>query len=156
MRKKNKFYLFDEIKEKLANFCVYQDRCHSDVEKKMREFDLIPEAKDEIIIYLIQNNFLNEERFVKSFVRGRFNQKKWGRNKIIIALKQRKIPEKLIKIGLREIEEEEYIKVMKELFEKKSEELKTETNLYKKNIKIRNYLLQKGFENELIYDLIRF
>lgn len=155
MQKKSKSFTFDEIKEKLANFCVYQDRCHWDVEKKMREYDLIPEAKDEIFIYLIQNNFLNEERFVKSFVRGRFNQKKWGRNKIKMALKQRQIPEQLIRIGFKEIDEDEYLKVLKELFVKKQEELKSETNSFKKNLKLRNYLLQKGFENELIFDLIR-
>lgn len=155
MQKKSNSFTFDEIKEKLANFCVYQDRCHWDVEKKMREYDLIPEAKDEIFIYLIQNNFLNEERFVKSFVRGRFNQKKWGRNKIKMALKQRQIPEQLIRIGFEEIDEEEYLKVLEELFAKKQEELKSETNSFKKNLKLRNYLLQKGFENELIFDLIR-
>lgn len=155
MQKKSKSFTFDEIKEKLANFCVYQDRCHWDVEKKMREYDLIPEAKDEIFIYLIQNNFLNEERFVKSFVRGRFNQKKWGRNKIKMALKQRQIPEQLIRIGFKEIDEDEYLKVLKELFVKKQEELKSETNSFKKKLKLRNFLLQKGFENELIFDLIR-
>lgn len=155
MQKKSKSYTFEEIKEKLANYCVYQDRCQWDVEKKMREFILIPEAKDEIYIYLIQNNFLNEERFVKSFVRGRFNQKKWGRNKIRMGLKQRKIPDQLIRIGLNEIDEEEYQKVLIELFDKKREELKSETNLFKRNSKIRNYLLQKGYENELIYDLLR-
>lgn len=155
MQKKSKSYTFEEIKEKLANYCVYQDRCQWDVEKKMREFILIPEAKDEIYIYLIQNNFLNEERFVKSFVRGRFNQKKWGRNKIRMGLKQRKIPDQLIRIGLNEIDEEEYQKVLIELFDKKREELKFETNLFKRNSKIRNYLLQKGYENELIYDLLR-
>lgn len=155
MQKKSNSFTFDEIKEKLANFCVYQDRCHWDVEKKMREYDLIPEAKDEIFIYLIQNNFLNEERFVKSFVRGRFNQKKWGRNKIKMALKQRQIPEQLIRIGFKEIDEDEYLKVLKELFVKKQEELKSETNSFKKKQKLRNYLLQKGFENELIFDLMR-
>lgn len=155
MQKKSNSFTFDEIKEKLANFCVYQDRCHWDVEKKMREYDLIPEAKDEIFIYLIQNNFLNEERFVKSFVRGRFNQKKWGRNKIKMALKQRQIPEQLIRIGFKEIDEDEYLKVLKELFVKKQEELKSETNSFKKKLKLRNYLLQKGFENELIFDLMR-
>ena len=155
MQKKSNSFTFDEIKEKLANFCVYQDRCHWDVEKKMREYDLIPEAKDEIFIYLIQNNFLNEERFVKSFVRGRFNQKKWGRNKIKMALTQRQIPEQLIRIGFEEIDEDEYLKVLKELFVKKQEELKSETNSFKKKLKLRNYLLQKGFENELIFDLMR-
>lgn len=155
MWEKSKSFTFDEIKEKLANYCVYQDRCHWDVEKKMREFVLIPEAKDEILIYLIQNNFLNEERFVKSFVRGRFNQKKWGRNKIRMALRQRKIPDNLIAIGFKEIDEDEYLEVLKELFEKKQAELSSERDSFKRKGKIRNYLMQRGFENELIYDLFR-
>ena len=110
---------------------------------------------DEIIIYLIQNNFLNEERFVKSFVRGRFNQKKWGRIKIRVELKRRKIPSKLIEEGLKEIDDEVYMEVLNGLFEKKQDSLKSERESFKKMSKIRNFLLQKGYESELIYDLLR-
>lgn len=142
-----------EIKEKLANYCAYQDRCHWEVEQKMREFNLIPEAQDEILIYLIQNDFLNEERFAKSFARGKFYQKNWGRNKIRIELKKRKIPAKLIETGLKEINENDYSKTLSQLFEKKKEALKSERESFKKKTKIRNYLLQKGYEFELINDL---
>ena len=72
-----KLFPFQEIKQKLVNYCVYQDRCHAEVEQKMKEFVLIPEAKEEIILYLIKENYLNEERFAKSFTRGKFYIKKW-------------------------------------------------------------------------------
>ena len=143
----------DEIREKLAKYCVYQDRCHWEVETKFHEFNLIPEAKDEIFIYLIQHNFLNEERFVKSYVNGKFHQKKWGRIKIRMELKKRKIPVKLIENGLNEIEEEEYISTLHHWFERKKSELKSEKNHFVRKAKIRRFLLQKGFENELIMDL---
>ena len=149
----NKSFTIAEIKEKLANYCAYQDRCHWEVEQKMREFNLISEAQDEILIYLIQNDFLNEERFAKSFARGKFYQKNWGKNKIRIELKKRKIPTKLIETGLKEINENDYSKTLSQLFEKKKEALKSERESFRKKTKIRNYLLQKGYEFELINDL---
>lgn len=144
-----------EIREKLAKYCAYQDRCHWEVENKMREFNLIPEAHEEILIYLIQNDFLNEERFARSFVRGKFNQKNWGRIKIRVELKKRKIPAKMIESALLEIDEEDYLKTLQNLFEKKKESLKNERESFKKKAKIRNYLLQKGFESEIMADLLR-
>lgn len=148
-------YTFEEIKEKLAKYCAYQDRCHWEVERKMKEFLLIPEAKDLILIYLIENKFLNEERFAKSFARGKFNQKKWGRNKIRMELRKRNIPSNLIEIGMKEIDDEIYAEVLKELFDKKKESLNSERDSFKKKAKIRNYLVQKGYESELIYELLR-
>lgn len=148
-------FTVDEIRDKLAKYCAYQDRCHWEVENKMREFNLIPEAHEEIMIYLIQNDFLNEERFARSFVRGKFNQKNWGRIKIRSELKKRKIPSKLIDSALLEIDEEDYLKTLENLFEKKKNNLKSERESFKKKAKIRNYLLQKGFESEIITDLFR-
>lgn len=150
-----KRFTISEIRDKLAKYCAYQDRCHWEVENKMVEFNLIPEAKDEILIYLIQHNFLNEERFAKSFARGKFNQKNWGRIKIRMELKKRKIPAKMIESALREINEEDYLKTLQNLFEKKKSSLKNECESFKKKAKIRNYLLQKGFESEIIADLMR-
>lgn len=148
-------FTVNEIRDKLAKYCAYQDRCHWEVENKMAEFNLIPEANDEIMIYLIQNDFLNEERFARSFVRGKFNQKNWGRIKIRSELKKRKIPSKLIDSALLEIDEEDYLKTLENLFEKKKNNLKSERESFKKKAKIRNYLLQKGFESEIIADLFR-
>lgn len=139
-----------EIRDKLAKYCAYQDRCHWEVENKLNEFNLIPEAKDEIIIYLIQNNFLNEERFAKNFARGKFNQKNWGKIKIRSELKKRKIPSKLIESALKEIDVDEYFSKLEGLLEKKKESLRAERESFKKKTKIRNYLLQKGYESDLI------
>lgn len=139
-----------EIRDKLAKYCAYQDRCHWEVENKLNEFNLIPEAKDEIIIYLIQNNFLNEERFAKNFARGKFNQKNWGKIKIRSELKKRKIPSKLIESALKEIDVDEYFSKLEGLLEKKKESLRDERESFKKKTKIRNYLLQKGYESDLI------
>src|SRR5690606_12894930 len=105
-------YTINEIRDKLAKYCAYQDRCHWEVENKMREFNLIREAHEEILIYLIQNDFLNEERVARSFVRGKFNQKNWGRIKISVELKKRRIPNKMIESALHEIEEEDYLKTL--------------------------------------------
>ena len=76
MLSEKKSFTFEEIKQKIVNYCVYQDRCHAEVEQKMKEFLLIPEAKEEILLYLIKENYLNEERFTRSYVRGKFYIKK--------------------------------------------------------------------------------
>lgn len=149
--KQKKSYTVWEIREKVANYCVYQDRCHAEVERKLKEFRLSQEIEDEIIIYLIQNDFLNEERYAKSFVRGRFNQKKWGRNKISIYLKRNNIQDNLIKIALKEIDEKDYQIIMNELIAKKYNELKSDNN-FTKYSKTLKYMLQKGYEYELIRD----
>lgn len=148
--KDSQSFTVNEIRDKLTKYCAYQDRCHWEVEQKLNEFNLIPEAKDEIIIYLIQNNFLNEERFAKSFVRGKFNQKNWGRIKIKSELKKKRIPAKLIEIALKEIDEDQYEITLENLFQKKKDSLKSERESFKKKAKIRNFLLQKGYESDLI------
>lgn len=149
-----KSFTVEEIRDKLAKYCAYQDRCQWEVERKLWEFKLIPEAHDQIMIFLIENKFLNEERFAKAFVRGKFNIKKWGRIKIRMELKKRQIPTKLIELAMREIDEDKYSSVLEELFNKKTIELKSERDSFKKKAKIRNYLLQKGFEADLISDLL--
>lgn len=153
MMEKNKSFTVQEIQEKLASYCAYQDRCQWEVENKLREFNLIPEAKDQIIIYLIQNKFLNEERFAKSFARGKFYQKNWGKNKIKMELKKRMIPGKLIEMGLKEIDPNDYFETAEKLYQKKAESLQSERESFKKKVKIKNYLLQKGYESHLIEEI---
>lgn len=148
-----KSYTFEEIKQKLINYCVYQDRCHAEVEQKMREFMLIPEAKDEILLYLIQENYLNEERFTRSYIRGKFSIKHWGRNKIRINLKQKQVSEKLINSCFDEIDEEDYFKAIKKIFEdyySKQGGLQE----YQKRSKTIKYLIGRGFEYDIIMQAI--
>lgn len=144
-----KLFTFEEIKQKMANYCVYQDRCHFEVEQKMKEFVLIPEAKDEILLYLIKENYLNEERFTRSYIRGKFYMKNWGRVKIKIHLKQKNVPEKLINKCFDEIDEKDYETVMKKIWENyytKQKGLKD----YQKKSKTIKYLMSRGFEYEEI------
>ena len=151
--KKNKATNIHEIKEKLAYYCAYQDRCHQDVEKKMKEFFLIPEVEDDIMLYLLRENFLNEERFAMSFARGRFTQKSWGRIKIKVELKKRQINDRLIEKGLSEIDEKAYFETAERLIEKKGQTL-NERNDYIKNQKIIRYMLQKGYEYDVIKTIL--
>ena len=113
MEEKRKSYTFEEIKQKLVNYCIYQDRCHQEVEQKMQDFLLIPEAKDEIMLYLINENYLNEVRFARSYIRGKFYLKNWGRIKIKNHLKFKGISEKLINKCMDEIDEADYQKTIK-------------------------------------------
>lgn len=146
-----KSFTFDEIKLKLVNYCVYQDRCHAEVEQKMREFLLIDEAKDEIILYLLKENYLNEERFTRSYIRGKFYIKHWGRNKIRMHLKQKQISEKLINSCFDEIDEDDYEKMIRKIFEDYYSRQKGMQE-YQKKSKTIKYLMSRGFEYEKIND----
>lgn len=147
-------FTFEEIKQKLVNYCVYQDRCHYEVEQKMREFLLIPEAKEEIFLYLITENYLNEERFTRSYIRGKFYMKNWGRNKIKSHLRYKNISDKLINLCLDEIDEDDYRKTISKLAENYSSKLKG-LQEYQKQIKTIQHLLSKGFEYEEIKETLK-
>ena len=149
MLPEKKSFTFEEIKQKIVNYCVYQDRCHAEVEQKMREFLLIPEAKEEILLYLIKENYLNEERFTRSYVRGKFYIKKWGRNKIKVNLLQKGISEKLIIKAYGEIDDNEYLAAIKTILEKIIPTFKG-LKEYQKKQKAIKYLLSKGYEYDLI------
>ncbi len=150
-----KIYTIDEIKDKMAKYCLYQDRCHWEVEKKLRDFDLIPEAKDEILFKLIHYGLLNEERFVHSFVRGKVNQKMWGRNRLRQELKMRQIDQKLIEKAFKEeIDLEKYWNNLLHLTQKKFNLLASERESFKKINKVKAYLAYKGYEFDLMNDAI--
>lgn len=148
-----KSFTVTEIKRKIEQFCVYQDRCHKEVEQKMRDYELIPEAREMILLSLMKDNFLNEERFAKSFARGKFRIKNWGKQRIIRELKFREISAYNIKTALKEIDEQEYVATIYKIIEKRSSVI-SETNAYKKKRKLIDFLMRKGFENELIFKTV--
>ncbi len=148
-----KSFTVEQIKHKIENYCVYQDRCHKEVEKKMKEYNLIPEAKEMILLSLMQDNFLNEERFAKSFARGKFRIKNWGKQRIVRELKFRDISAYNIKTALKEIEEEEYVKTIYSITENRNNVI-SEPNIYKRKKKLVDFLMRKGFENELIFKTV--
>ncbi|MGR3856318.1 MULTISPECIES: regulatory protein RecX [Chryseobacterium] len=147
-----KSYTFDEIKQKLVNYCVYQDRCHAEVEQKMREFLLIDEAKEEIILFLLKENYLNEERFTRSYIRGKFYIKHWGKTKIKINLKQKQISEKLINSCFDEIDDADYEKIIRKIYDNYYTK-QTGLKEYQKKTKTIKHLMSKGFEYEKIIDI---
>ncbi|MCH4822168.1 RecX family transcriptional regulator [Gramella lutea] len=153
MRHNQKSHTVEEALQKLMHFCAYRDRSQKEVEDKLNEMRMIPEAKEKIIISLMQENFLNEERFARSFVRGKFRMKKWGRKKIVMELKKRDISSPIIKLGLSEIKETDYRKTLYELAEKKADKI-SEPNLFKKKKKLADHLLRKGYESQLVFDCV--
>lgn len=147
----NKTYTVDEALVKLQNYCAYQERSHQEVEQKLKGMNMIPEAREYIIVELIQNNFLNEERFSKAFVRGKFRYKKWGRRRLTLELKKRNVSARNINQALLEISEDEYFEVFNELAEKRCHSI-SETNKLKKKKKLVDYLLYRGWESHLVYE----
>lgn len=146
-------YTVDEALTKLENYCVYRERCHKEVEQKLYELRMIPEAKEKIILHLIEHDFLNEERFAKAFSRGKFRIKKWGRQRIIRELKYKGVSKYNIDSALKEISEVDYLNAFNELAEKKYASI-TESNKNKKKRKLIDYLIYRGWESHLIYDKV--
>jgi len=143
----------EEAKEKLSTYCAYQERCIWEVRRKLFEKGISEEFGDQLIDFLIDEKFLDEERYARSFARGKFRLKKWGRNRIKMELKMRQIPENLIRKGLSEIDPEEYYDTLLSETEKKWEKTH-DADLYKKKFKVVGYLMQKGFEQDLIQEAI--
>lgn len=140
----------EEFLKKLEYYCVYQERCHHEVLQKLYQIKCPKVYHDEIIAQLINNNYLNEERFSLIFTQSKFHQKHWGKIRLEIELKQRNIGSRIIQIALKNINQEEYL----ELFNLNSEkfwETITEKNKIKKLKKFTDYWLRKGFEQDLVY-----
>lgn len=146
-----KSFTVDEAKRKLEFYCSYQERCHYEVVEKLRGMNMIPQVVDTIVVHLIENNFLNEERFAQSFARGKHNIKKWGKVRIVNELKFRNISKYNIEKALKEIPQEHYLNTFHDTAEKHWDAIK-ETNLQKKKKKFCDYLLRKGFESHLIFE----
>lgn len=146
-----KTYTVQEATKKMEHYCAYQERCHKDVREKLKTMHMIPEVIDVIIVHLLEQNFLNEERFSKAFVRGKFNIKYWGRNRLTHELKQKGISKFNINQALKQIEEEDYIEIFNDLTEKKAETIK-DNNVFNKRKKFINYFLYRGWESHLVYE----
>jgi len=150
----SKVYTVNEAQKRLEHYCAYQERCHKEVTQKLYDMKMIPEARDQIIVHLLQHNFLNEERFAKAFVRGKFRIKKWGKQRLQLELRRKDINKTLINIALKEIDNDEYYDTFNSLAERKLETIR-EPNAQKKRKKLADYLFYRGWESEMVYDKIR-
>jgi len=139
---------------KVKQYCAYQERCHAEVRDKLYSFGLRKTEVEEIISELITENYLNEERFAIHFAGGKFRMRQWGKIKIKQALKAKQVSDYCIRKALKEIDSKEYQKTFQKLAEQKLKTLKSERNIFIKKRKMQDFLLQKGFEMEMIREAI--
>ena len=140
--------------EKIKNWCAYQERSHYETRNKLFDFGLYTNEVDEAISVLVTENFLNEERFAETFARGKFRIKYWGKNKIKIELKQKKVSDYSINKALKQIDSDEYYKVLEKVITRKIKESKEKID-YKKKYKVMQYAISRGFEIPLINDILK-
>jgi regulatory protein len=138
---------------KATSFCAYQERTQQEVREKLYGDNVDKDIVEEVIVKLIEENFLNEERFAKAYAGGKFRMKRWGRLKIENELKMKGVSSYCIKMGLKEIEEDHYKETISALLEKKLKEEK-EKNIFKKKSKVANYVIRKGFEPDLVWEML--
>jgi regulatory protein len=143
----------DQALQKLRHYCRYQERCHSEVKNKLSELGVNKDEQDEMIMSMIEEDHLDEERFALAFTAGRFKMKQWGRKKIQYALKEKMVNEESIQKAIRQIDETNYIQVLKKLAKEKYSSLKNDPYLVRKK-KTLDYLMQKGFEVNLIKTIV--
>lgn len=148
------YFTKEESLQKAKHYCAYQERCHREVREKLYGFGLYKKEVEELLSTLIEENYLNEERFAIQFAGGRFRIKHWGRVKIKYELKQKQVSEYCIKKALATIDENDYKKQAQKLFEQKLKTLKSEKNVFIKKRKLQDHLLQKGYETSLARELI--
>lgn len=139
--------------EKLKHYCAYQERCHAEVQEKLRKLEVPWQEHDGIIAVLVEERFLNEERFARLFARSKMRQKQWGAQKIKQALQQKRVSDYCIRQAMKELETEEYDSIMANAARKKLDSLHNETPYIQKN-KLAQYLLRKGFGSEAVWKLV--
>ena len=145
----------DEARKKTERYCAYQDRCHQEVKRKLYDLGLYGDDVDQIMAQLIEQNFLDEERFARSYARGKFRMKGWGRQRITQELKQKQVSAYCIKKGLSEIEEAEYHQTLLELLRKRNERKGGELNDYHRRGMLIDFGLRKGYEMEHVLSAAR-
>jgi len=143
----------EQALQKLRHYCRYQERCHSEVKEKMWLLGIKKTDHDELLASLIEDDYLNEERFAVQFAGGKYRLKHWGRIKIKYELKQKRVSDYNIKKALSQIEESDYLKTLKTIAEKRYNELKNEQWLVRKK-KTIDYLLLKGYEQSLVNQMV--
>lgn len=143
-----------EVLLKAAHYCAYQERCHQEVVQKLIEWGVSDNDRNLILMQLIEQNYLNEERFARAFAGGKFRTKQWGRLKILRELQWRRISDYCIRAAMEEIDEAIYRDVLNREILKKCNELKGES-IFRRNQKVAGLFIRKGFEADLIWEVLK-
>ena len=154
MQRTSKLLTFEQAKQKALRYCAYQERSHQEVKNKLYELGLFSSDVDELLSYLITEGFLNEERYAKLFAGGKFRLKQWGRIKIVHALEGKGLSKNCIRLGLKEIDEEDYQQTLKKLISTKLREVGKENPFIARD-KVSKSLIQKGYEPDLVWKMLR-
>ena len=144
----------DQVLDKIAKYCTYQERCVKDVKDKLKTYDIPQEDGDKILYYLLDNRFVNDERFANCFVRGKINQSGWGLHKIRFHLIQKGIAKEIIDEALEQTDEEVYRQRLIDILKTKSKTMKA-ANDFEKKRKLAAYAIQKGFESTLVWEMLK-
>jgi regulatory protein len=145
----------EQAYQKAKHYCAYQERCHTEVKEKLYGFGLYKKEVEELMANLVEENYLNEERFAIQFAGGRFRIKHWGKVKIKYELRQKQVSDYCIKKALSSIDEKDYERTLLKLFNEKKKTLKTEKNIFIRKRKISDYLMNKGFETDRINEYLK-
>ncbi len=143
----------DVALKKLQAYCAYQDRCHQEVRSKLLDLGMRGHDLEVIMAELVEDNFLNEERFARSYVRGKFRIKRWGRIKIRLELKKRNISAYCIKKGMTEIDDNDYYATLEKVILTKQKTLKPATKFNQKG-KLAQHAMRRGFESALVWEVV--
>lgn len=154
MQRKGKPLTFEQAKQKALRYCAYQERSHQEVKNKLYELGLYSSQVDELLVYLITEGFLNEERYAKLFAGGKFRIKQWGRIKIVHALESKGLSQACIRIGLKEIDADDYEQTLEKLLTDKLSEVADENSFVARD-KVSKYAIQKGFEPDLVWQKLK-
>ena len=144
-----------DFKSAIYRYCNYQERCHSEVKNKLYELGAYTTDVNALLAELVEAGLLNEERFARSYARGKFRMKGWGRNKIKYQLKALQVSEYCVRKGLSEIDPEEYDQRLKQLVAQKYDYYKTQKPEWARRQKVKQYLLSRGYEASLIEEALR-
>ena len=144
----------DQVLDKMAKYCAYQERCVNDVTEKLKTYDLPAKDREAILLYLLDNRFVNDERFTKAFVKGKVNQSGWGLNKIRFHLTQKGISKELIANVLQEQDAEIYRQRLIDILKAKSKTIKAESD-FERTRKLAAFAMQRGFEASLVWEVLK-
>lgn len=142
-----------QAKKRAESFCAYQERSQQEIRDKLYKWGQYPADVENIIVDLITDNFLNEERFTLAYTSGKFKIKQWGKIKIAHGLKFKRIPPRLVNEALNTIDPDEYFHTLTQIIEKKARVL-SEKEPYKRKMKLAQYAISRGFEKDLIFDIL--
>ena len=149
----DKIYDLKIVKERIRHYCAVMDRCQFQVINKLKSYGVSNALIDEILIELIQNKYVDEERFARSFSSGKFKIKRWGRKKIAFELSKLKVPKSCIELAMTEIDDADYMDTITHLTHKKYN-LLNDKNTFIRKKKVVDYMLRKGFESDIVWSSV--